>query len=388
MPRAFIVRDNRASLGAVRLSVLLGLILAKLLLYVAAAQLAGGAETSLCQWDCEWYVHTIQNGYDPEPRLSPSRDYTNWAFFPLYPLLGRALGSVTGLDAFWSGTAVSVLCFAGFAMLSTRYRALTRPRGNPDAWTVLLLVYPFSLYFFMVYTESLYLLLTMLLLIAARRHTHAGAGLATSMLTATRPTGVLAIPYFVAERTWYARAMFAPGTTTSSRMSIAANALFPLALMPFGIACYMAYLYWLTGDALAFSHVQAAWGRSFQNPLKVLYWGLSKADWHLLLESQATQSGSYAASFAILASLACTWLLARGLLLEAWLLGATVLLALTTSLDSLPRYVAANPVFLLVVGDVADRIRPPIVRVGLAVACVLLQGVLLHQWFLRSLQLM
>ncbi len=98
-----------------------GLMLVKLVLYVAAAQHFGGAEHALCEWDCEWYRHTIQDGYDPEPRLRPDHDFANWAFFPLFPLLARALKLATGLSAFWAGTAVSMLCFVGFAAVSLRY---------------------------------------------------------------------------------------------------------------------------------------------------------------------------------------------------------------------------------------------------------------------------
>lgn len=113
------------------LALIAGLTLAKLLLYVLAAQSFGSAERGLCQWDCEWYVHTIQHGYDLEPPLMRTQDLAradqaNWAFFPLFPLLAGALKLTMGLDAFWASTTVSVLCFVGFALLSLRYRALTR----------------------------------------------------------------------------------------------------------------------------------------------------------------------------------------------------------------------------------------------------------------------
>ena len=365
-----------------------GLTLLKLLLYVAAAQPFGGAEHALCQWDCEWYVHTIQDWYDPEPRLRLTGDEANWAFFPLFPLLARGLRAVTGLDAFWSGTAIAVLCFVGFAAVSTRYRALTRPHGRPAPWIVLLIFYPFSLYFFMVYTESLYLVLTVLLLLSVRTRDFTGACVATGLATAARPTGVVAIPYLLVEGAWRARAAFRPGLAPSARARILADIAFALALAPLGLACYMAYLYWLTGDALAFSHVQVAWAREFYSPLKILYWALAtKNDLYYLLDPHAPQSKVYAVLFVFAAGLVCVWLLWRGLFLEAWLLGATVLLALTTSVVSLPRYVAANPVFLLVVGDVVDRIRSRPARLGLAIAAVLAQGYLLSQWFIGSTML-
>ena len=373
------------SLSAWVLGLIAALTLIKLLLYVVAAQPFGGAEHALCQWDCEWYVHTISDWYDPEPRLRPTGDEANWAFFPLFPLLARGLRAVTKLDAFWSGTVVAVFCFAGFAAVSTRYRALTRPQGRPAPWIVLLIVYPFSLYFFMVYTESLYLLLTVLLLLSVRAGDFTGACAATGLVTAARPTGVVAIPYLLAEGAWRARAAFRPGLLLSARVRMLTDIAFALALAPLGLACYMAYLYWLTGDGLAFSHVEAAWTREFSNPLKVLYWALAaKNDLYYVLDPHAPQSKIYAVAFVLAAALACLWLLWRSLFLEAWLLGATVLLALTTSVVSVPRYVTANPVFLLVVGDVVDRVRPRPVRIALAIAGVLLQGILLRQWFLGT----
>lgn len=372
------------------LGIVAGLILVKLAIYVAVAQPYGGAEQGLCQWDCVWYAHTIEHGYDPAaPRLYVYHDFANWAFFPLFPLLGRGLMAATGLSAFWSGTVVAALCFAGFAVLSCRYRALTRgPEARNPTWLVLLAVYPFSLYFFMVYSESTYLLMTVLFLLAARARDATGAGLAAGLLSATRPTGVLAVPYLAVERAWHARLAFRPGLASPDRARILADAAFPLALAPLGLACYMAYLYWLTGDALAFSHAQLAWDRTFFNPLKRVYWGLLRNDWHYLLRADTPAPESYAAAAAVLAGIACLWLLAHRRVLEAWLLGATVTLAVATGMMAVPRYVTANPVFLLVVGDVVDRIRSRAVRVGLAVGCVALQAFLLRTWLLQSSLLM
>jgi len=383
-------RAGRRAVVSWMLAFVAGLTLAKLLLYVLAAQPFGGAEPGLCQWDCEWYIHTIQHGYDPEPQFRPGTDFANWAFFPLYPLLARLLKLVTGVGAFWAGTAVSVLCFIGFALLSLRYRALTRgPEAGDLTWIVLLMVYPFSIYFLIPYTESLYLLLTVLLLLAMQTRKPTGAGLATGLLTAARPTGVLAIPYLAAERLWHARLAFRPGLASGERIRVLADCAFPLALAPLGIALYMAYLYWLTGDALAFSHVQVVWGKGFGgNPIKSFYWSLAKNDWLKMLDFQAAPSQSYCASFAFVGGFACLWLLWRQRLLEAWLLGTTVLLGAVTGVESMPRFVTTNPVFLLVVGDVVDRVRSRGARIGLAVAAVLLQALLLRTWFGNSAVLM
>src|SRR6266478_2569862 len=44
------------------------------------------------RWDAVWYVRILEHGYDYDPRL-PSCV----AFFPAYPVLGRAVSEVTGL---------------------------------------------------------------------------------------------------------------------------------------------------------------------------------------------------------------------------------------------------------------------------------------------------
>jgi hypothetical protein len=380
-------RDRMTPLGLL-VSVAAGLVLIKAVLYVAAAHLHGGAEQALCQWDCEWYVHTIRHGYDPEPRLRANSDLSNWAFFPLYPILGRLVRLVTGLSAFWSGTAVSMMAFAAFAVLSVPYRALTRREADQATWLTLLMVYPFSLYYFMVYTESLYLLLILLVLLAVRVGNFSGACVATSLAAATRPTGILVIPYLVAEGAWRAREAFRRGLVPSARLRVLADIALPLAIAPLGLVCYMAYLYHLLGDPLAFSHAQLSWDRVFVNPVKLLYWSLLKDDWRYLLDPVMPPSRDYCSLFVFVAAAACLWLAWRRLFLEAWLLGSTVLLALATSVESMPRYVMANPVFLLVVGDAVGLIRSRVARTGLAVASVFLQGFLLSQWMIGSTLLM
>lgn len=376
-----------AGWGWAGLGALLALVALKLGLIVAAAHWDGGTH-ALCQFDCAWYVHTAEHGYDRQPTLFPEVDLVNWAFFPLYPLLTRVFMALSGLSGFWSATAVSALCFAAFAALSVEYRRLTRAGSDPVTWIGVLLVYPYSLYFFMAYSESLYLLMSVLLLLAARRGASIAAGVSTALLSATRPTGLLAIPYLAAVALWRGRRLLRQGPDAEARRRGLADLLFPLALMPLGMAAYMAYLYWLTGDALAFQHAQVAWGRAFVNPLKTFYWELRANDWAILLSSQGPESRSYDVAFAVPVALGCAWLLVRRLPFEAWLLGCTAYLALGTGSISFPRIVAANPVFLLLAGDVADRIRWRAARWALAGLCLVLQAVLLHRWLLGSRLLM
>jgi hypothetical protein len=46
--------------------------------------------------------------------------------------------------------------------------------------------------------------------------------------------------------------------------------LLAVALVPIGISCLAIFLWFHSGDALAFQHIQRAWGRAFTNP----FWNL------------------------------------------------------------------------------------------------------------------
>jgi len=51
--------------------------------------------------------------------------------------------------------------------------------------------------------------------------------------------------------------------------------LLAIFIAPLGLFAYMAYLHWHIGDALAFSHVQRAWGRASGSPLGYLWTALT-----------------------------------------------------------------------------------------------------------------
>ena len=73
------------------------------------------------------------------------------------------------------------------------------------------------------------------------------------------------------------------------------DVLLAMAMVPVGLCCFALYLYFHTapfigaspqsgGDALAFVHIQRAWGRAFQNPFSNLWIALTlqfKNGWHL-----------------------------------------------------------------------------------------------------------
>ncbi|MGA7992580.1 MAG: hypothetical protein WCC53_14165, partial [Thermoanaerobaculia bacterium] len=117
--------------------------------------------------DSGWYGDIARNGYPPPP---PPGAESSHAFFPLYPMTGRALRLLTGLDPLWALSLVSWLCFlVALPLFADEVRARLGPArvAGPLAF---LLLYPVAFFYAAAYTESLYLLLVLL----AFRLTRAG----------------------------------------------------------------------------------------------------------------------------------------------------------------------------------------------------------------------
>lgn len=211
------------------------------------------------RWDTDFYNQIATAGYrwDRSAFL-----HQNVVFFPLYPLLMRWGGAVLGGHPLLAGTLISLAAFAG--AIALLYRLAVLELGEERAWPVILLVstYPFALFYSAVYTESLFLLLTVGAFYAMRRRYFVRAALAGLAAGLTRPNGFwLALPLV-----WMvvAAAKDSPSDQTGPRewwrqpprIAAIVAALAPLA----GVAIFSAYLYLRFGDALAWMHGQAAWG--------------------------------------------------------------------------------------------------------------------------------
>src|SRR5690606_18536658 len=100
-----------------------------------------------------------------------------------------AFSSLTGLPVLPSGFVLSNAFIFAAALCA-------RPLFGAQAtaywlFVVGLLMGPFSFLFSMLYSESLFILLTVLGLVALQRSHYLAAAVAGALLSATRPTGVL-----------------------------------------------------------------------------------------------------------------------------------------------------------------------------------------------------
>ena len=199
-------------------------------------------------WDSGWYFDIARRGY-----YYDAQGQSSIAFFPLYPLLMRALAwPFGGSDrALWlAGSVLSVAClFLGLAVLHRLTQRLLGGREVARRTVLYLAVFPFSYFFTQVYTESLFLLMSVSAVAAAVSSRWAWAGLFGGLAALTRPNGILiAAPL----------ALLAlggrPGKGELTRRALG------LAPVPLAFALFCGFAYRLTGDPLGWLHAQSQWG--------------------------------------------------------------------------------------------------------------------------------
>lgn len=270
----------RVNLAAARIALIpLGFLLLGLLVrylgYVAVwdePSLATFAK-DLCRWDCVWYVGMAERGYDPFP-VPAMTNAGNWAFFPLYPMLIGALRLVSGLPTMTIATVVSLaLAYAAVVIAWPLFEGRVRAYA---LYAAFVLAGPFSVYFTTFYTEVMFVLLMTAVFLALRQSNYLLAGLFAALLSATRIVGVFIVFAILAQ------AFLDHRRTGGTLMSFPAAALkrpdlvLGIFIAPLGLFCYMLFLHLQIGDALAFSHVQRAWGRSAGSPLTYIWNGLTR----------------------------------------------------------------------------------------------------------------
>jgi hypothetical protein len=377
---------------AATFGVMLALSALRLLVYWLIARGFGGASHVLCNYDCAWYENTARAGYDLAPHGDIYGNTANWAFFPLYPLLLAVVAAVTptGGGMTWAGILLSTACFAGFGTLGglylvqgTREEAAAR-MPVPLAWLGLVSLWPGDLYFTLPYSEALYALLMTASLLALTRQRAVESAWASAALTATRPTGMLMVPVIIADRLRYLWEHHRTGKLRAMPVTVLSHVLLPVALAPLGLFAFMAYLRWHMGDGLAFVHVQSAWNRHALPPWLFLWDGLAANDWGNVLAHPGRESLSLQASFGIAGLILALRQLLQRRYAEAWLIGASILMASSSGLQSMPRFVLTNPIVILALYRMAATGAPRF-RLGLiALVLALAQLLVVLGWFIGA----
>lgn len=143
-------------------------------------------------WDARWYGEVLRNGY---PSTLPTDAAGNvqengWAFYALFPMLGRVLSGLTGMAPALALTLIAMVSGLCAALVVYRLFRHAAPHGTALWGTVFLATFPVSPVLQVPYAESLNLLLlaSALLLVVERRYVWAMP--VVVLMCLSRPTGV------------------------------------------------------------------------------------------------------------------------------------------------------------------------------------------------------
>jgi hypothetical protein len=214
------------------------------------------------RWDTGFYTEIADQGY----RIQGGQ-FSTVAFFPLLPAIIRLARLLTG-DTLLAGLWVTNLALLLAVMLLHIFSAEESDQPTADRTVWYLLIFPASFFGSAIYSESLFLLLSIASLCLARKNHWWAAGVMSVLGAMTRFIGILLAPMLVVE--WlHKHIQFRKMSRAGDEGSLAEDLkppdwtdLVAASLAPIGTLAYMIYLGRNFGDPLAFLHASAAWGRS------------------------------------------------------------------------------------------------------------------------------
>jgi hypothetical protein len=204
------------------------------------------------RWDSAWFLEIANFGYD-----DPSRR----AFFPLYPLL-VALWSPLG-EPLVVGIVISSACSIGGLYLLHRLVSLDFELEDARTTVAIVAWFPSAVVLSAVYSEGLFLLLSVGSIYAARLGRWPIAGVLALLGAATRSAGILLIVPLLVLYLYGPRpdrqAILSSGWR-GPRYALRRDAAW-IAMVPAGLLAYAAYLGIAEGDVLGAFIAQTEWHR-------------------------------------------------------------------------------------------------------------------------------
>lgn len=167
------------------------------------------------------------------------------AFFPLLPLLINLLGRV-GLDAYLAGHFIVLASLLGFMFVLVKWAA--QYVKNPLGILWLVLLSPGTVFLMSIYTEPVFLFLTILTFYFVDKKQWGRAALSTALATATRVNGIFLVLFLLIKM-----------------IKAKKNTLFSILHTLYsstGLLAFMSYLYTTSGDPLAWYHAQGDWEKA------------------------------------------------------------------------------------------------------------------------------
>lgn len=312
-------------------------------------------------WDSGWYWDIALRGYYFRPDGQSSV-----AFFPLYPMLMRAVAAPFGGGAGATWVAGIVIALIAYVLALIAIHRLTErifhSREAARRTVLYVAVFPWSLFMVRVYTESVFLLTTVLAVSCAVRGRWWQAGVWGALATLTRPNGALiAVPLFV---------LAFGGKPTLREFTSRVVALAPI---PAALAGFSAYVHALSGDPLSWMTAQSEWGysvghRPWQQLQRLINDFIANGPYDYLLLSPSASIELLHGGTALLCLALTPWIFKRlGIAMGAYVLISLLVPLSSNALEGLGRYVSVLfPAFMLVGTSVTSpRLHDAILIVSL-----------------------
>lgn len=326
------------------------------------------------QQDANFYLGIAAKGYAFHPDAT--------AFYPLYPLLVRAANVIIPGGVLVAAMAVAALSSFGALLLIHRFVSVEFDERTADRTTFFLAAFPTAFFLYAPYNESLFILLLVGALYAARRGNWWLASTVAALATTTRLFGVLLLAplcfEYLRQQGW-------------SWRRIRWDAM-SFALVPSGLVAYAAFCYVEFGNALAFVDAQAAWQRRYGWPGESLIdaFGLVNRgpflhEWHLIT---LFELGSMLLGIVLIVlGFVGPWKIRRdqyflliASILPVLLLSATMV-GIDRNLNSTPRYALEWLVIFVVLARMGANLV--VERIYLATA-FMLQGIMISTYLLDA----
>ncbi len=301
-------------------------------------------------WDGAHYLSLSEVGYGPGVRSD--------AFYPLYPLLIRWTSAVTGgnhlVAAMVLANTMSLAAWVLFFLIARRRF------GEPTAFwaTVFMLVYPGALFYQFAYSESVFLLLVMVVWLGLERRRYGWMAVGGFLLPLSRAIGLfclLPIAWHLVTRHplgWMRRLgtdcwdLSSDTDVSSGPAERTSAAYYGLLLLP--VAGWLVYLglmrYW-TGNAFEGMAAQRYWGAhsigNLVNVPKFVIGLFNPTDWHAFRGSLLDRC----LFIVLLYALPVIWRLGKDMIVWVYVLG--IMPAMSGTFTSFTRYEATVfPLFL------------------------------------------
>lgn len=217
----------------------------------------------LRNWDGYWYGLIAEQGYEYHRAAA--------AFWPLYPWTVGIFANVFAAPVELVGIVLSHIAFLAALVVVRNLVRLQSGAAVADRTLWLIALFPTAFFFSALYTESFFLLFSVLTFWWAQTGRWKQAGVAAFLAALTRNVGgALLIPLALVAAARYGR---------DPRQWPRATAAMLLA--PAGSMLYLAYLWLIWDNPLLTFTVQSNWGRSPAPPWRAftLAWDQIRVDW-------------------------------------------------------------------------------------------------------------